>query len=114
MPEEAIHNIDFDSGQLSYLKPFALSLKAVCKKYGVEKLYVFGSLATGEFDLEKSDVDFLVRFKQDEKVGISFLSMMIELEKLLNRKVDLIRERPFENEYFARSVAATKTLIYAA
>lgn len=113
-PEEDIHIIDFDKGLLSYLKPFAPSLRTVCKKYGVEKLYVFGSLATGDFDSKKSDIDFLVKFKEDEKVGLSLLSMMIELENLLNCKVDLIRERPFENEYFARSVAATKTLVYAA
>jgi predicted nucleotidyltransferase len=114
MPQEAGQTIDFNKGQLSYLKPYLPSLDAVCKKYGVDKLYVFGSLVTGDFDPEKSDVDFLVRFRHDEKVGISFLSMMIEMEALLNRKIDLIRERPFENEYFARSVAATKTLVYAA
>lgn len=114
MRKEAIHAVDFDKGQLTYLKPFAASLRAVCRKYGVEKLYVFGSLTTGEFNPEKSDIDFLVKFRQDEKVGMSFLSMMIELEELLGRKVDLVRERPFENEYFARSVAATKTLVYAA
>lgn len=114
MLKEVGHTIDFEKGQLAYLKPFASSLEAVCRKYGVEKLYVFGSLISGEFDPQKSDVDLLVRFKQDEKIGISLLSMIIELEELLNLKVDLIRERPFENEYFARSLEATKTLIYAA
>lgn len=114
MPQNTGQSIDFTKGQLSYLKPHLSSLDAVCKKYDVEKLYVFGSLVTGDFDPEKSDVDFLVRFRHDEKVGIAFLSMMIEMEALLNRKIDLIRERPFENEYFARSVAATKTLLYAA
>jgi uncharacterized protein len=114
MPSVAANTINFGKGKLAILKPYAPSLKEVCKKYGVEKLYVFGSLVSGEFDEKTSDIDFLVKFKEDEKVGISLLTMMIELEKLLGRKVDLIRERPFENEYFARSVEATKTLVYAA
>lgn len=112
--QKSVQNIDLDKGQLALLKPYMPSLDALCKKYGVDKLYVFGSLVTGEFDMEKSDVDFLVRFHHDEKVGMPFLSLLIELETLLNRRIDLIRERPFENEYFARSVAATKTLVYAA
>jgi len=114
MPPTMANTINFEIGKLAFLKPHTPSLKEVCKKYGVEKLYVFGSLVSGEFDEKVSDVDFLVKFKQGEKVGLSLLSMMIDLEKLLNRKVDLIRERPFENEYFARSVEETKTLVYAA
>lgn len=114
MPPTTANTINFEIGKLAFLKPHAPSLKEVCNKYGVEKLYVFGSLVSGEFDEKVSDVDFLVKFKQGEKVGLSLLSMMIDLEKLLNRKVDLIRERPFENEYFARSVEETKTLVYAA
>ncbi len=114
MAEEGIQNINFSKGKLVFLKSYMPALKEICKKYGVEKLYVFGSLATSDFDEMKSDLDFLVKFKQDQKVGLSLLSMMIDLENLLNRKVDLIRERSFENEYFARSVEATKTIIYAA
>lgn len=114
MAVEAIQNINFSKGKLVFLKPYLPALKRVCKKYGVEKFYVFGSLTTGDFDEMESDIDFLVKFKQDEKIGLSLLSMMIDLEKLLDRKVDLIRERPFENEYFARSVEETKTLVYAA
>ncbi len=105
---------NFSKGKLVFLKPYLPALKMVCEKYGVEKLYVFGSLTTGDFDDKDSDIDFLVKFKQDEQVGLPLLTMMIDLEKLLHRKVDLIRERPFENEYFARSVEKTKKLIYAA
>jgi hypothetical protein len=111
---QVTNRISFSKGKLGFLKPFAPSIQRMCEKYDVDKLYVFGSLVTGDFDDEKSDIDFLVKFKKNEKVGLSLLSMIIDLEKLLGRKVDLIRERPFENEYFARSVEQTKTLVYAA
>jgi hypothetical protein len=114
MPSTSINEISFNQGKLVSLKPYSAALNEVCKKYGVEKLYVFGSILSDHFDENESDVDFLVKFKQDEKMGLSLLSMMLDLETLLHRKVDLIRERPFENEYFARSVEATKTLVYAA
>ena len=106
--------INLNKGKTALLKPYLPSLQQLCKKYGVEKLYVFGSLATDSFDEKSSDVDFLVNFKGNESIAMNLLSLLIDLEKLLNRKVDLIRERPFENEYFAHSVAETKTLVYAA
>ncbi|TAK42193.1 MAG: DNA polymerase subunit beta [Saprospiraceae bacterium] len=103
-----------NKGKLAFLKPYLPALEAICKKYGVGKLYVFGSLARGDFDEKKSDIDFLVKFKENENDGMELISMLIELENLLHRKVDLVRERPFVNEYFARSVEKTKTLFYEA
>jgi uncharacterized protein len=114
MPAVVANTIQLNKGKLSLLKPHLQALGQVCKKYGVEKLYVFGSLATLQFDEKTSDVDFLVSFKSNERIGMNLLSMLIDLETLLGRKVDLIRERRFENEYFAQSVEATKTLVYAA
>ncbi len=37
-------------------------IAALCREYGVAKLEVFGSVMTDEFDPERSDVDFVVRF----------------------------------------------------
>jgi predicted nucleotidyltransferase len=109
-------NITFDlsKGKLIYLEPYLPQLVELCEKFSVEKLYAFGSLVYGDFDEEKSDLDFLVRFKENNKVGIELIQMLMDLEKLFNRKVDLLRERPFKNEYFARSVENSKALLYAA
>ena len=32
----------------------------ICRRYRVERLYLFGSAADGPFDSERSDLDFLV------------------------------------------------------
>ena len=45
------------------------SLEALCKKYHVSRLEVFGSAADGSFDPEHSDVDFLVEFPPDHDLG---------------------------------------------
>jgi uncharacterized protein len=106
-------SISLRKGKLAFLKPYLPQLNGICKKYGVEKMYALGSIVSGTFDPKKSDIDFLVRFKKNEKVGMELLTMQIELEKLFERKVDLLRERPFANEYFVQSLDETKTLVYA-
>ena len=37
-------------------------LRAVCRRFHVRRLDLFGSAARGDFDPERSDVDFLVEF----------------------------------------------------
>ncbi len=114
MPATINITFDLDKDKLAYLKPYLPKLYELCEKYRVEKLYAFGSLVYGNFDEERSDLDFLVCFKENGKVGMELIDMLIDLEKLFNRKVDLLRERPFKNEYFARSIENSKALLYAA
>lgn len=110
----AANSVNLSKGKLVLLKPYLPAIKQLCQKYGVENLYVFGSLTTESFDEKTSDIDFLVKFKVNEKIAMKLLSMLIDLENLLERKIDLLRERPFVNEYFAHAVEDTKTLVYAA
>jgi uncharacterized protein len=39
-------------------------LAALCRRYRVRRLDVFGSAAAGDFDEESSDVDLLVEFEE--------------------------------------------------
>jgi predicted nucleotidyltransferase len=55
----------------------------------VLKAYLFGSYVRGEADNE-SDVDILVDLDYSQKIGLQFFQMKIDLEKLLNSKVDLV------------------------
>ena len=50
----------------SNLQPIA----TLCQTYGVQKLEVFGSATTDAFDLERSDIDFIVTFA-DESPGLA-------------------------------------------
>ena len=55
--------------------------------FKVESLFVFGSVAKGEFK-KNSDVDILVKFKEPVSL-FEFLDLKYFLEDLLGLKVDL-------------------------
>ena len=59
---------------------------ALCQKYKVGKLFVFGSILTNRFN-DKSDVDLMV--SSDVK-GLKFYGMVEELRTALRKKVDVL------------------------
>jgi hypothetical protein len=75
------------------------ALAALCRRYGVARLEVFGSAARGvDFDPGKSDVDFLVEFEPhgDPTPRDRFLGLAEALEKLMGRPVDLVERNALE------------------
>lgn len=88
-------------------------LNLLCKKYHVSLLYVFGSILTKDFD-NKSDIDFVVYFEEIPILDYAdnFFDFMHELEKVFNRKVDLISGKAMKNPYFIKEVEQTKKLVY--
>ena len=91
-------------------------LIALCKKYDVQSMYVFGSASSEDFK-ESSDIDILIDFKKNisiEKYTDNYFELHDKLEALFNRKVDLITENSLSNPYFIESVEETKRLLYAA
>jgi len=89
------------------------SISNLCVHHAVDKLYLFGSALTGGFN-EKSDIDFVVRFKNMELLHYSdnYFDLKFSLEDLLNRPVDLLEEQCIKNPYFLESLNETKKLIY--
>lgn len=63
----------------------ALPIKAL----GAERLGLFGSFARGE-QKETSDIDLVVEFRPGMKTFSNLFDMAELLEKLLQRKVDLL------------------------
>jgi len=61
-----------------------------CRRYHVQKLALFGSVLGNNFRAD-SDVDVLVSFQPNAKIGfITFSRMQRELAELFNRPVDLV------------------------
>jgi uncharacterized protein len=61
-----------------------------CRRYQVKRLALFGSVLGNNFRAE-SDVDVLVSFQPNARVGFITLSrMQRELSGLFNRPVDLV------------------------
>ena len=67
------------------------AIAIVCQRYGVSEMAVFGSVLRDDFDPASSDVDFLVRFINDDAGpwAHKLMDMEEDLGNLLNRKVDV-------------------------
>ncbi len=80
----------------------------------MRRLDLFGSAARDDFQPERSDLDFVVQFARTGYAGYAdtFLDFADALEKLLDRKVDLLTERMIRNPYFRATVDATRQTIY--
>ncbi len=63
-------------------------IEAFCRRNRIRRLALFGSVLRDDFTPE-SDIDVLVEFEPDAKVGLSFFAMQDELSDLLGREVDL-------------------------
>ncbi len=66
------------------------------KKFNVTKLGVFGSFARGE-EKPESDIDILIEFSETPGM-MNFFNTEEYLEKLLKRKIDLVRENAIRPE----------------
>lgn len=89
----------------------------LCRLYQVERLDLFGSAASGEFNPETSDLDFIVAYRRDAGPDPWFskhLELQAALARIFDRPVDLVIDQPFRNPYFAEAVAETRTPLYAA
>ena len=72
---------------------------ALCRRYGVARLEVFGSAARDiDFDPKRSDFDFLVEFDQRSDVPPlkQFFGFAEALEQLLGRSVNLVERAAIE------------------
>ena len=88
------------------------AIAALCERYGVRRLAVFGSAAKGTFDPETSDVDFLVDIGDfDDRVGRRFMRLLVGLEDLMGRPIDVVTE-PVRKDWLRDEVEATKVTLY--
>jgi len=73
--------------------------KKLYEKYGLNLLGIFGSYGRGEQN-ENSDVDILVGFQRP--VGIEFIDLADELERILKIKVDLVSKDGVNPRYLTQ------------
>lgn len=65
-------------------------ISPIAQKYGVERVFLFGSMARGDND-ENSDYDFLIS-KGQLKSLIQYMAFVNELENVLKHHVDVITD----------------------
>ncbi|KKL11464.1 hypothetical protein LCGC14_2545580 [marine sediment metagenome] len=87
------------------LKEYKEKLK---EKYGVKEIGIFGSYVREE-DKGKSDLDILVEFEEDAKIGLlKFVNMENYLSELTGVKVDLVEKsalKPRIGKHILKEVA---------
>lgn len=91
-------------------------LIALCRRFRVRRLEVFGSAATGQFRSGESDLDFLVEFQPESGPGHAdrYFGLLEALEALFECRVDLVVASAITNPYFLESIERTRTVLYAA
>lgn len=86
-------------------------IRSFCETRPIEKAWVFGSFSRME-ERKDSDIDILVTFDKTSPIGLmQYSEMIIDLERLLSRKVDLVQDdsvKPFAR----KSIDQNKILVY--
>jgi predicted nucleotidyltransferase len=92
-------------------------VRALCEKYRVKRLAIFGSAVKGTFDPEKSDLDFVVEFydiRHPETGKDTYFGLKFALSDLFERKIDLVEWEAVTKPYFRQVVERTQRELYAA
>lgn len=89
---------------------------ALCRRFGVKRLEVFGSAARDDFDVLRSDVDLLVEFADHRGTGglARYFDLKAALETLFARRVDLVEAGAVRNPYVRDDIDRYRQLLYAA
>ena len=91
-------------------------LAALCRRYGVSRLEIFGSAAKQSSGEDVGDFDFLVEFEDRESVDYAdaYFGLLEALENLLKKPVDLVITSAIDNPYFLADIARSRAVVYDA
>ena len=92
------------------------AIAALCRRFGVVRMHVFGSALRDDFRPGESDVDLLVEFGpiDGHAKAHAYFDLLDELTALLGSEVDLVMVGAVKNRYIARDIEQTKQELYAA
>ena len=92
-------------------------LDALCSRFRVRRLDLFGSAASDDFDPARSDLDFLVEFEVGGAEALSFgafFRLKESLEALFGRSVDLVEPSAIRNPYLKANIERSREPIFEA
>ena len=98
-----------------YLDAHREQIVALCRRYGVRRLDVFGSAADPQrFDVARSDIDLLVEFEPQPEGACAeqYFGLLEALSAVLHRPVDLVVERAVRNPYFLEAARASRQPLF--
>ncbi len=89
-------------------------IEEICRRFGVKRLFVFGSATRKSLLKEIGDLDFVVEFGdvQPGKYADSYFGLMEGLERLFDIDVDLIEAETIDNPYLKKAIEESKVPLY--
>ena len=100
------------------IEEIAERVRPVAERYGITKVYLFGSYARGEAT-EDSDVDLMISY-QGLKGAFAIGGIYVDFKEALDKSVDIVSERAITSEYTSdigrslyKSIEKEGVLIYA-
>ena len=93
------------------------AIAALCRRFGVVQLDLFGSAAEGTFAADRSDFDFVADFT-DPAPTVEYADRVLDfseaLEQLLGRRVDIVTVAALGHSRFGQTIAAMRQPVYDA
>lgn len=87
-------------------------IEAEAKKWSVAEFAVFGSILTDSFS-DKSDIDVLVTFKDNSKIGLfDLVAMREEFVSYFHRDVDIVEKAAIKNPYRRATILSNYKVLY--
>ncbi|RAJ81802.1 hypothetical protein CLV59_10425 [Chitinophaga dinghuensis] len=91
------------------------AIRNTCDSHHVRDLFLIGSAARDNMR-SNSDIDLLYSFKEKEiptdQYAENFFDFKSSLEKILQKKIDLIAKDYLRNPYFIDAINKDKILVY--
>jgi uncharacterized protein len=99
---------------IALIEQHKAALTDLCRRFKVRRMDLFGSAARGTFDPKVSDLDFLVSLDDSSPADYTenYFGLANELERLFQRRVDLVTDRSVRNPYFRQVIEATRQPVY--
>lgn len=90
------------------------AVAALCNRFAVQSLEVFGLAADGAFDPAQSHIDFLVEFLPGDAGSLfdSYFELQQALEHLFVRKIDLVTTSALKNPDVLAAVNQSRQIVY--
>ena len=88
-------------------------IKELCDLNSVKSLFAFGSVVKNKLTPE-SDIDLVVDIDDTDPLSYSdkYFNLKFSLEKLFNRKIDLLEFNSIKNKFLKQEINQTKFQIY--
>lgn len=89
-------------------------IAAACQRYGIERLFVFGSALRDDFKPGESDIDLLAEFGPIEitKRFHVYLDAREAFRNIFQTAVDLVMKGAVKNKVIAGEIDRTEQLVY--